>query len=292
MKNLSLFHRNIEYFLSTCSAKTISEAAQTVGLSQSALSMALANLEEELNLKLFHRQRSGLSLTNSGKQFRELCLSTQRHFIEKQELFKTQQRCLHVGGRRYLNGHDLLESLQKLKNINFKYFSRRAVEIYRAVEDEHLDFGFVGWPSPPQGKLKAVEVFRVKIAIVGLKSKFAQIARAKSFSDLLELPWIYALREDAMWAKALENHPSGYCVDPYMLKDLVIEGKGIAEVEMDWFSKDEKSLLAYAPVESRYPTGAVYLVHKINLDPEVERLMNEVLKDLKTSAKLGSGKVG
>jgi len=56
------------YFVAAARNESLSKAAQVVGVSQSAISVAVDAMEEELGLRLFHRQRSkGVSLTASGR---------------------------------------------------------------------------------------------------------------------------------------------------------------------------------------------------------------------------------
>lgn len=64
--NLSL--RTMSYFVAAAHNESLSKAAQAVGVSQSAISVAIDAMEEELGLRLFHRQRSkGVFLTASGR---------------------------------------------------------------------------------------------------------------------------------------------------------------------------------------------------------------------------------
>lgn len=48
--------------------KTISQAAKNLNISQAGLSQSLGKLEEELGLQLFNRTRSGITITEAGKQ--------------------------------------------------------------------------------------------------------------------------------------------------------------------------------------------------------------------------------
>lgn len=47
---------------------TLSKAAESIGLSQSAISHALANLESEFGFELLTRGRSGIKLTHNGEK--------------------------------------------------------------------------------------------------------------------------------------------------------------------------------------------------------------------------------
>lgn len=65
--NISL--RLMRYFATVAHFKSLTKAARELNISQSAVSLAIDNLEDELGLKLLNRQRSkGISLTTKGRE--------------------------------------------------------------------------------------------------------------------------------------------------------------------------------------------------------------------------------
>lgn len=61
--------RQIEYFIATAETGSISLASERVKVSSPSISTAIANLEEELQAKLFIRRHAqGLTLTSAGRQ--------------------------------------------------------------------------------------------------------------------------------------------------------------------------------------------------------------------------------
>lgn len=61
--------RQLRYFTAIAKHGTFSKAAEQVFVAQSALSHQLAQLEEELGARLFHRSRRGVELTEAGRVF-------------------------------------------------------------------------------------------------------------------------------------------------------------------------------------------------------------------------------
>lgn len=59
--------RQLEYFVATAEAGSVTAAAEQVSLSQSAISTALADLEHNLGTQLFVRRTRGLILTSVGR---------------------------------------------------------------------------------------------------------------------------------------------------------------------------------------------------------------------------------
>lgn len=61
--------RQLKYFLAVADSGSLSRAALEVFVAQSALSKQVGELEQELGVQLFHRSRTGVTLTESGKTF-------------------------------------------------------------------------------------------------------------------------------------------------------------------------------------------------------------------------------
>lgn len=61
--------RQLQYFISVAEAGTVSGAAQSLSISQSAVTDAIKELESDLGVALFERHRRGLTITHKGHQF-------------------------------------------------------------------------------------------------------------------------------------------------------------------------------------------------------------------------------
>ncbi|BDA85355.1 LysR family transcriptional regulator [Aureimonas sp. SA4125] len=61
--------RQLSYFLAIAEGGTVSGAAQSLSVSQSAVTEAIKELETDLGVKLFDRHRRGLRVTHQGQQF-------------------------------------------------------------------------------------------------------------------------------------------------------------------------------------------------------------------------------
>lgn len=62
--------RALRTFLAVCQQQTISGAARTLHISQPSVSVAIAQLERQLDATLFERSRTGIRLTNAGEALR------------------------------------------------------------------------------------------------------------------------------------------------------------------------------------------------------------------------------
>lgn len=66
---MSISLRHIRYFLAAAEVGQISRAAMDLGVSQSAVTAAIKQLEEQVDAKLFNRHAHGVSLTLEGSRF-------------------------------------------------------------------------------------------------------------------------------------------------------------------------------------------------------------------------------
>ncbi|HZY67560.1 MAG TPA: LysR substrate-binding domain-containing protein [Devosia sp.] len=61
--------RQLQYFIAVAEEGTVSGAAQSLSISQSAVTEAIKELESDLGVILFDRHRRGLNITHKGHQF-------------------------------------------------------------------------------------------------------------------------------------------------------------------------------------------------------------------------------
>lgn len=61
--------RQLQYFIAVAEEGTVSGAAQSLSISQSAVTEAIKELETDLGVSLFERHRRGLAITHKGHQF-------------------------------------------------------------------------------------------------------------------------------------------------------------------------------------------------------------------------------
>ena len=61
--------RQLQYFIAVAEEGTVSGAAQSLSISQSAVTEAIKELESDLGVSLFERHRRGLTITHKGHQF-------------------------------------------------------------------------------------------------------------------------------------------------------------------------------------------------------------------------------
>lgn len=85
----------LEYFIRVCECGNLTKAAQSLFISQPALSQAISALERELNCELFHRDKKRLIITKQG----QACLKYARQITEA---VKTLQEAVTSGSDAHL----------------------------------------------------------------------------------------------------------------------------------------------------------------------------------------------
>jgi DNA-binding transcriptional LysR family regulator len=148
-KDISM--RQLRYFVAAATAGRFSQAALDVHVSQSAITSAVAQLEENLGVNLFERQPYGVALTAEGHRF----LQHARHILDtlndalKEPLFlsHTQEGIVRVGATYAVLGYFLPSLLARFKRsypqveIDLVDMDRPSIE--KAVLEGHLDLGLI-----------------------------------------------------------------------------------------------------------------------------------------------------
>ena len=135
--------RQLQYFIAVCEQGTVSGAAQTLSISQSAVTEAIKELELDLGVRLFERHPRGLNITHKGHQFLRHATTILADVSDARQAFQepetTASGDLHLGVTSLVAGYVLSDILARFRRAN------PAVNV-SAIEDngdflEHLLIG-------------------------------------------------------------------------------------------------------------------------------------------------------
>lgn len=195
--------RVLEYYLMVAREENITRAAEMLHITQPTLSRQIAQMEDELGVKLFHRGKHNITLTEDG-------LLLKRRAQEMVELAeKTKQELTHdakdfsgtisIGSGEAKSMHLLAELLadfrRKYPKVNFDIYSATSDAIKERIEKGLIDIGLLMEPVDV-GKYQFMRVSgRIPWGV--LVRKDCELAGKVSLkaSDLLGVPLILARRD-------------------------------------------------------------------------------------------------
>lgn len=115
--NLNLYR----IFCKVAQSKSYSEASEKLNLSVPNISVQITNLEEQLNLKLFNREKKGITLTEDGKELYEIVNKSisSFDFVEKMAKDKNDISCgsIRIACPSHLATYFLIEKVEKVKKV-------------------------------------------------------------------------------------------------------------------------------------------------------------------------------
>ena len=289
--------QQVLYVLEIASRSSVSQAAQKLYLSQSALSQQLRRLEEELGYSLFARTANGLQLTPEGQRFceqagpvaerwNEFCKSVQKRHKNEQLRLK-----LGIGSRVYSNDlfSNIIEYFDARPEIEVTFFTEAGVDVVEALRKGELDLALDRLPMeeavPESGDLYAVPLIRERQCV--LVSAANPLARRSSMSikDLQGCTMISGLEdsaEDRSMRNAIRKHH--ITVNRIYRSDgietsmrLVREGKGLALGPSSFASHFQ---LAAIPLEPETWVSLQFICLQTNLKRNEIRRFRDYLAEL------------
>ena len=141
--------RVLNYFLAIAREENFTKAAQQLHVTQPTLSRQIAQLEEELGVKLFVRSNHNIILTEEGmilkrraQEILSLADKTKRDFLQKDE---TLSGTISIGSGEFRSTEYLAKIIsefrQKYPNVKYEIYSGNANNIRDYIERGFLDIG-------------------------------------------------------------------------------------------------------------------------------------------------------
>ena len=143
--------RTLRYFLMVAREENITKAAKLLHIAQPSLSRQMMQLEEELGVKLFHRGKYQVTLTDEGLRLRrraqEIIALTDKTEQEFCNQGQSLSGVISIGSGEYLSSHFLFEIASSFRKeypmVSFEIFSGNSDNIKERIEKGLLDLGFL-----------------------------------------------------------------------------------------------------------------------------------------------------
>lgn len=147
--------KSIKVFCDVVAHRSFSKAADDNGISQSAVSQTIHQLEEHLGVRLIDRSKRPFVLTPQGECYHRGCL----RLLVEMDTLEDEVRAINqeVVGRVSIASiysiglHQLSEHLKSFLNdfpqANVKLEYQHPTRVYELVENGQVDIGFVSYPN-------------------------------------------------------------------------------------------------------------------------------------------------
>ena len=145
--------KQLKYFIAVCQSRSITNAAESIFISQQALSASIAKLEKELQTTLFVRSAKGVEPTKDGLYLlseAKKILAIEEEITSYLSPFHTMPINLKVGCS-YGAVHELSEKLLNSSELTArllrpKFIEYTDVKCEKAVENNEVDLGLAIGP--------------------------------------------------------------------------------------------------------------------------------------------------
>ena len=171
--------RVLKYFLTIAREENITRAAEQLHITQPTLSRQMMQLEEELGVRLFQRNRVSVTLTEEGRLLRrraqeilELAEKAEQEIILNRETV-TGTIGIGCGETRNMEGLSRLMTSfrQHYPEVVFHIYTANADDVKEKLENGTLDFGLL---------LEPVEISRFNFVRMPLREQWCVLMRRDS----------------------------------------------------------------------------------------------------------------
>jgi DNA-binding transcriptional LysR family regulator len=195
--------RVLNYFLAIAREENITKAAQSLHVTQPTLSRQIAQLEEELGVKLFIRSNHNIILTEDGmilkrraQEILSLADLTKRDFLHKEGALTGE---IAIGSGEFQTTRFLSQLIASFREkhplVRYEIYSGNADNIRDYIERGFLDLGLM---------LEPIDIRKYDFIPMPLKEKWGVLVRTDSAlavkesiqpEDLINIPLITATGE-------------------------------------------------------------------------------------------------
>ena len=131
--------QQLKYIVTIAEKGTISEAAKALFISRSSLTNALKELENELQITIFHRTNKGIIISNEGDEFlgyarqvlQQMNLLEEKYLTNKQHKQKFSVSTQHYS----FAVNAFVDIINDYGNKNFD-FTLRATQTYEIIDEK------------------------------------------------------------------------------------------------------------------------------------------------------------
>jgi len=234
-------------FVKIAKTNSLRKAAESLHISQSALSSQIKNLEDILDLQLFNRSTRGMQLNDNGRilysHATELLRGADRLIEKARELNGDKSGIIKIG----INTDGSFLKVSKLSrilnshfpHINFIFVSSQTIHTARMLREQAIDLGFYFGDNRERDIFsRPISHFNIRIAI---PKRFLTSTFDLNWESLADAPWIwsvcncpfYQIVQAEMNERGLSPNRFVDAMDESVVKELVMDSQGIGILRED-----------------------------------------------------------
>ena len=247
LKGVDMDIRKLQCFVAVAFAGNLTRAAETVFLSQSAMSGQIKQLEDTLGYPLFERRARGMRMTPEG----EALLPYARAAIQAMEDFRVRGEGLKQAAASRLvvglNSDPAFLRMAELARVmramvpgvqlSFVVSQSRYTGTSLRAGEMNAGFRFGMWNEEGIHD----EFVATVPLVIAVPTALAKDLAPGDWRGLAALPWIYTFRgcpfhvalRERMSVYGVEPNPVEHTVDEAIMRELVAEGMGVAVLRED-----------------------------------------------------------
>lgn len=265
--------RQVQSFVHVARLGSFSMAAETMGYSQSAITVQIRLLEEELGTKLFDRMGKKVSLTPQGKRFLEHAsriLYEMNRTIMAMNEDRELENPLHIGTIESLCTAKFPRILSQFHTlypkVNIQITLDSPEKLIRMMEHNELDLIYI-LDTPRWNKewIKVMEAAEPIVFVASVNSEFA-LRKEMVLQDILGEPF-FLTEKNANYRQALDQHLAleNRTLDPVLeISDTEFIIKMVER-------NDGLSFLPYFAVEKYIRSGRITMLDVTDIDISMYR---------------------
>ena len=265
--------RQVQSFVHVARLGSFSRAAETMGYSQSAITVQIRLLEEELGTKLFDRMGKKVSLTPQGKRFLEHAsriLYEMNRTIMAMNEDRELENPLHIGTSESLCTAKFPRILSQFHTlypkVNIQITLDSPEKLIRMMEHNELDLIYI-LDTPRWNKewIKVMEAAEPIVFVASVNSEFA-LRKEMVLQDILGEPF-FLTEKNANYRQALDQHLAleNRTLDPVLeISDTEFIIKMVER-------NDGLSFLPYFAVEKYIRSGRITMLDVTDIDISMYR---------------------
>ncbi|WP_320033798.1 LysR substrate-binding domain-containing protein [Halarcobacter sp.] len=255
--------KELNFFYRLSDNPNVSQIANEINISQSAISLAIKSLEKKLGESLFDRVGKKLILNERGKYFKEL---TYEHFIaitDSENIFKKNKLAgkLNIAASKtianYMMPNIYYTFLSKYKDVKLDINSLNSSAIVEQILKGSLDIGLIETSFDNPNIIKEKIIDDELIIVTSDKD-----APKKSFIDTIDKKWI--LRESGSGTRDIFMNKLGILAKDINIFMELYEFDEIKKILIK--NKDTITAISKVAVEEELKNKQLFQIKLINID--------------------------